>query len=158
MTQLDYRSPPDPLGRENRRTVLLVWGILLIIMGVILLVNLDVKANVAGAFHYAVGFVWSGFTSVMGPFMLLGSDIDWKAMPGNKISKHVFSVLRGVAVALPLLLLSASMPGASGNFSGLFLGIVAVLSLLVLLLGELTERWLFFTSVVAPKMPGAPAT
>jgi hypothetical protein len=80
-----------------------------IVMGVLLLVNLDVKANVAGTFHYIVGFIWSGLTSVFGSFLLLGSDIDWKAMPGNKVSRHVFSVLRGLAVALPLLLIFGAL-------------------------------------------------
>ncbi|HKP71193.1 MAG TPA: DUF4173 domain-containing protein [Pyrinomonadaceae bacterium] len=90
-----------------------------VIMGVILLVNLNVKANVAGVFHYAVGFIWSGLTSTLGAFMLLGSDIDWKAMPGNKISKHVFAVLRGIAIALPLLLIfGALFMAADAVFEG----------------------------------------
>src|SRR5262245_51321542 len=36
---------------------------ILIIMGVILLVNLNIKANFAGVFHYGAGFIWSGITS-----------------------------------------------------------------------------------------------
>ena len=92
---------------------------ILIVMGVILLVNFNIKANIAGAFHYAVGFVWSGLTSVFGPFMLLGADLDWKAMPGNKISKYVFSVLRGIAIALPLLLIfGALFMAADAVFEG----------------------------------------
>ena len=89
---------------------------ILVLMGVILLVNFDIKANVAGAFHYGAGFVWSGLTSFFGPFVLLGSDIEWKVMPGNKISRTVFSVLRGFAIALPLLLI----------FGGLFVAADAV--------------------------------
>ena len=92
---------------------------ILIIMGVILLVNFDIKANIAGAFHYAAGFVWSGLTSMFGPFLLLGTDIDWKAMPGNKISKNIFSVLRGIAIALPLLLIfGALFMAADAVFEG----------------------------------------
>jgi hypothetical protein len=41
---------------------------ILIVMGVILLVNFGIKANIAGAFHYGVGFIWSGLTSLFGPF------------------------------------------------------------------------------------------
>ena len=89
---------------------------ILVIMGIVLLVNFDIKANIAGSFHYAVGFIWSGLTSLFGPFLLLGADLDWKAMPGNKISKHVFAVLRGIAIALPLLLI----------FGGLFMAADAV--------------------------------
>ncbi len=89
---------------------------ILILMGVILLVNFDVKAHVAGAFHYVAGFIWSGITSVFGPIALLAADIDWKAMPGNKISRTLFAVLRGFAIALPLLLI----------FGGLFMAADAV--------------------------------
>ena len=93
---------------------------ILIIMGVILLVNLDIKANIAGVFHYAIGFVWSGLTSLFGPFLLLGSDIEWKAMPGNKISRNVFAVMRGLAIALPLLLVfGALFMAADAVFEGL---------------------------------------
>jgi hypothetical protein len=97
---------------------LLVWDTfaILIIMGVLMLASFDVKAHIAGTFHYIAGFIWSGLTSVFGPFVLLGSDLDWKAMPGNRISRHIFSVLRGVAIALPLLLI----------FGGLFMAADAV--------------------------------
>ncbi|MEP7148880.1 MAG: DUF4173 domain-containing protein [Acidobacteriota bacterium] len=89
---------------------------ILILMGVILLVNFDIKANIAGAFHYIAGFVYSGISSVFGPIALLAADIDWKAMPGNKISGKLFAVLRGLAIALPLLLI----------FGGLFVAADAV--------------------------------
>ncbi len=89
---------------------------ILILMGVILLVDFDVKANIAGAFHYIVGFVYSGLTSVFGAIALLAADIDWKVMPGNKISRTLFAVLRGFAIALPLLLI----------FGGLFMAADAV--------------------------------
>ena len=84
---------------------------ILIIMGVILLENFGVKAHIAGAFHFVCGFIWSGITSVFGPIALLAADLEWNAMPGNKISRVLFSVLRGLAIALPLLLI----------FGGLFM-------------------------------------
>ena len=89
---------------------------IIILMGVIILVNYDVKAHVAGAFHYVAGFIWAGITSVFGSIALFASDIDWSAMPGNKLSRHLFSVLRGLAIALPLLLI----------FGGLFMAADAV--------------------------------
>ncbi|MEP6704545.1 MAG: DUF4173 domain-containing protein, partial [Acidobacteriota bacterium] len=93
---------------------------ILVIMGVILLVNFSVKAHVAGTFHYAAGFIWSGSTSAFGSFVLLGSDIDWKDMPGNKISKGVFAVLRGIAIALPLLVIfGALFMAADAAFEGI---------------------------------------
>jgi hypothetical protein len=93
---------------------------ILIIMGVVLLANLDVKAHVAGAFHYIAGFIWSGLTSAFGPLFLLGSDIDWSSMPSNRLSRHMFSVLRGLAVALPLVLIfGALFMAADAAFEGL---------------------------------------
>ena len=101
---------------------ILVWDTfaILVLMGVLLLGNFDIKAHVAGAFHYAVGFIWSGITSVIGPFVLLGADIDWREMPGNKISRHVFSVLRGLAIAAPLLLIFGGLfMAADAAFEGM---------------------------------------
>ena len=86
------------------------------IMGVILLANFRIKAHIAGAFHYVAGFIWSGATSIFGPVALLVADINWQAMPGTKISRNLFAVLRGLAIALPLLLV----------FGGLFMAADAV--------------------------------
>lgn len=101
---------------------LLVWDTLaiLVIMGVLMLSSFDVKARIAGVFHYAAGFVWSGLTSVFGSFVLLGSDIDWKEMPGNKFSRTFFSVIRGIAIALPLILIfGALFMAADAAYEGL---------------------------------------
>lgn len=94
---------------------------ILVIMGVVLLANLDIKANLAGAFHYAAGFIWSAFVSAFGSFMLLGSDIDWKSMPNKgAFSRAIFSVLRGLAIVLPLLLIFGGLfMAADAAFEGL---------------------------------------
>ena len=94
---------------------------IIILMGVIILANFDVKAHLAGTFHYVAGFLWAGITSVFGSIALLAADIDWSAMPGNKLSRHLFAVLRGLAIALPLLLI----------FGGLFMAADAVFEGLV---------------------------
>jgi hypothetical protein len=60
-------------------------------------------------------------------------------------------------VLLPgLLLLENSL--APGGYSSIFVVCSVILIIAVLLLGELLERYLFFTAVVAPKMPGSPAS
>ncbi len=82
---------------------------ILIIMGVLVLPNFSVNARFAGAFHYVVGFLWSGISSAFAPFVLLGSDIEWKSMPGNRLSQNIFSVLRGLAIALPLILVFGAL-------------------------------------------------
>ncbi|MGB7069496.1 MAG: DUF4173 domain-containing protein [Pyrinomonadaceae bacterium] len=82
---------------------------ILILMGVLVLPNFGVNARVAGTFHYVAGFLWSGLSSAFAPFVLLGSDIEWKSMPGNRLSRNVFSVLRGLAIALPLVLIFGAL-------------------------------------------------
>ena len=32
--------------------------------------------RIAGAFHYAAGTIYAGLASLLGPFLLLGADID----------------------------------------------------------------------------------
>ena len=101
---------------------LLVWDTfaIIILMGVMLLGNFDLRAHISGAFHYVVGVLWAGITSVTGSFLLLGSDIDWTAIPSGKVTKHIFAVLRGLAIALPLLLIfGALFMAADAAFEGL---------------------------------------
>jgi hypothetical protein len=59
-------------------------------------------------------------------------------------------------VLLPWLLVSRAATAASGD--SLFLILASVLAVFVGAAGELLERYLFFTAVVAPKMPGVPAS
>jgi hypothetical protein len=101
---------------------LMVWNTfaIIILMGVMLLGNFDLKAHISGAFHYGISVIYAGITSVVGSFVLLGSDIDWTAIPAGKSTKHLFAVLRGLAIALPLLLIfGALFMAADAAFEGL---------------------------------------
>jgi hypothetical protein len=82
---------------------------IILIMGVLVLPNFGIEPRIAGVFHYAAGFVWSGISSLFAPFVLLGADIDWKAMPGGRLSKTAFSVLRGLAIALPMFMIFGAL-------------------------------------------------
>ena len=59
-------------------------------------------------------------------------------------------------LALPLVLMACSAPAGATSPSVLVSLVVLILALNFV--GELLERYLFFAAVVAPKMPGAPAT
>ncbi len=72
------------------------------------------------------------------------------------IQRYFFGIVGGIL--LPGLLAIEMWLTAGAGFHPLFIGIVVGLSIAVLLLGELLERYLFFTAVVAPKMPGSPTT
>lgn len=123
-----WRHRPDLLTRSNISLIaailffasmfvlraaeeLLVFDTFAILglMGVLLLANLNIRASIAGAFHYLVGIAWSGITSVFGSFLLLGSDIDWKTMPGGASGRTAFATLRGLAIALPLLFIFGAL-------------------------------------------------
>lgn len=92
---------------------------ILALMGVMVLGSFDIRAHIGGVFHYIAGFFTAAFSSFLGGFLLLGADIDWKSMPGNKASRHAFAVLRGIAIALPLVLVfGALFVAADAVFEG----------------------------------------
>ena len=86
------------------------------ILSVLFLPKIKVATQVAGVFHYGVAFLWSSFNSFFAPFALLGADIEWKDRARTGWSKNLIAVLRGVAVATPILLI----------FGGLFVAADAV--------------------------------
>ena len=93
---------------------------IIVLMGATILINFDIKAHIAGVVHYAAGSIWAGLTSIFGPFILLGTDIDWKTMPGNNLSRTLFAVMRGLAIAIPLLLIFGGLlVAADAAFEGL---------------------------------------
>ena len=75
----------------------------------------------------------------------------------TNLLRYFFGVMGGLL--LPLVLLSNSATAAyPEGFQPLFLGFIVVLITLLLVIGEMIERYLFFAASVAPKMPGAPCT
>lgn len=79
--------------------------------------------------------------------MLLTGDLSMTVM-----FRYFVAVVGGVL--LPAVLLSENALAAGGSFHPLFICVAAGLTWLTLLIGELSERYLFFTAVAAPKMPG----
>ena len=71
------------------------------------------------------------------------------------LARFYFGLIGGVLLPGALLLEHRLAPA---GYHPLFIGAMVLLSFAVLLAGELMERYLFFTAVVAPKMPGAPAS
>lgn len=71
-------------------------------------------------------------------------------------ARFFFGVLGGVF--LPLVLLAQQQLAPGDGFHPLFVGVVSLLVLGLCFVGELLERYLFFTAVIAPKMPGAQAS
>jgi hypothetical protein len=93
---------------------------ILIILAVLTLPALRIKTRVAGVFHYFIGFIWSGISAAFAPFTLIFGDIGWKTIPKTGWSKHLIAVLRGLAIAAPLLLsFGALFVAADAVFQGI---------------------------------------
>jgi hypothetical protein len=73
------------------------------ILAVLTLPALNIKMQIAGVFHYAIAAIWSAISSAFTPFLLIFDDIKWKSLPQNGWTKHLTAVLRGLAIAAPIL-------------------------------------------------------
>ena len=71
------------------------------------------------------------------------------------LRRFFFGVVGGIVLPLTLL---AEWTIAAGSYHPLFVGVMTLLMLGLLTIGELHERYLFFAASVAPKMPGSPAS
>jgi hypothetical protein len=93
---------------------------ILTILAVLSLPALKIKTNLAGVFHYTISFIWAGLNAVFAPFFLLITDIAWKTLPQTGWSKHLISVLRGLIIATPLVLIfGALFMAADAVFQGI---------------------------------------
>lgn len=111
-------------------------------------------ASVAKLLLEATVFTWlraKQFTPLKRTALLLTGEL------GLTTFKRFFLGSVG-GVVLPALLVVGTLDPDQGGFNPLFVGLTVLLAVVVTLLAELMERYLFFTAVVAPKMPGAPAS
>lgn len=79
------------------------------ILSILFLPRMGLAARVAGVFQYGVGFLFSAFGSIFSPFLLLFNDIEWGNLPKNGFTRHLFSVLRGIAIVTPILLIFGAL-------------------------------------------------
>ncbi len=80
----------------------------------------NARMRFAGLLKYCSGVISSGFNAAFGMFPLLLNDIEWKSLPRTGWSRHVWAVMRGVVVAVPLLLVfGALFMAADAVFSNL---------------------------------------
>ncbi len=93
---------------------------ILTILAILTLPILKIKPQIAGVSHYIAGAVWSGISALFMPFLLVFDDIKWAQIPQTGWSKHLVSVLRGLAIATPILLVfGALFVAADAVFEGL---------------------------------------
>lgn len=89
---------------------------ILTILVVLTLPAMKIKTQIAGVIHYIFAAFMSGINVAFAPFYLLLGDIEWNTIPRAGWTRHLIAVLRGLAIAAPILLI----------FGGLFMAADAV--------------------------------
>jgi hypothetical protein len=93
---------------------------ILAVLSVLFLPQMKVTTQIAGVFHYIVGFVWSCLSAVGAPFLLIFSDVEWGGIPRDGWRRHAFSAARGAAIAAPLILIFGGLfVAADAAYEGL---------------------------------------
>jgi hypothetical protein len=106
--------------RDSIQLKLLNTLAILTILSVLTLPVLKIKSNVAGIVHYLFAGFWAGINAAFAPFYLVFEDIKWKTLPQNGWTKHLTAVLRGLAIAVPILLVfGALFMAADAVFQGI---------------------------------------
>lgn len=101
---------------------LIVFDVLTIvaIFAVLALPALRIKLPTAGVSHYVIGFASSTLHAFFAPLLLMIDDIKWPDLPKKGWSRGVFSAMRGLLIAVPLLLVfGALFVAADASFEGL---------------------------------------
>lgn len=63
----------------------------------------------SGVADYGLSLIWMGIAALLGPLPLLVSDIQWSEIPTGKRSGQAIALLRGLLIALPLVLIFGSL-------------------------------------------------
>lgn len=106
--------------RDSLTLQILDGAALLIIFSLIALRARGGRIKLAGMIEYVTGGVLAGFNALFGAFPLVFSDIHWKEMPRSGWTRHAAAIARGVAIAVPLVLIfGALLMAADAVFEGL---------------------------------------
>lgn len=82
---------------------------IIILMGVLILSSMKVRAKIGGVLHYAIGVLWAGINSAFSPAILLSTDVKWNSIPKMGWSRHLIAAIRGLLIALPLVLVFGAL-------------------------------------------------
>lgn len=77
---------------------------MLVLLAILSLPALKIQPQIAGLLHYALGGVSSGLNAAVAPFRLIFGDIEWQLIPRRGWTKHALGIVRGLAIAAPILL------------------------------------------------------
>lgn len=106
--------------RDSFELKMLNFAAILTILALLTLPALKIKQKAAGIFHYGISVIYAGLSAALAPFWLLFDDITWKQIPNEGWSKHLISVIRGLAIAMPILFVfGALFMAADAVFEGI---------------------------------------
>lgn len=83
--------------------------IILTILAVLSLPALNIKPAATGFLQYFVGAFSSVVNAIVAPFLLVFDDVQWKTIPRSGWSKHLIAVLRGLAIAAPIVIVFGAL-------------------------------------------------
>ncbi len=108
------------LWRDSMELKLLNTLSILTILAVLTLPALKVKPQFAGIFQYFCAALWTAISTIFAPFVLFFDDVKWKTIPQKGWTKHLVAVLRGLAIAAPILIVFAALfMAADAVFQGI---------------------------------------
>jgi hypothetical protein len=94
--------------------------IILATLAILSLPALNIQVHLSGFLQYALGAVNSALNAACAPFVLVFKDIEWKTLPQTGWTKHRAAVLRGLAIAGPIVLVfGALFMAADAVFEGI---------------------------------------
>lgn len=117
---------------------------LCIILGLAMLRARGGEVRLAGLAHHAIGVAASAGDAAMGAANLLFRDVRWSELRTEGAARHGVSVLRGAALAVPLLLVFGSLlAAADARFQSLMGGLtIEIPTLLLHTLVALLVAWI----------------
>lgn len=82
---------------------------ILAILAVATLPAIGVKNAAAGVVHFAAGAFWSLTNAMIAPLVLVFGDIRWKELQSDGWRRNLVAVLRGLAIAAPLVFIFGAL-------------------------------------------------
>ncbi len=82
---------------------------ILVLLALVILRTREGRIRLAGLSDYALALLISGANAIFGMFPLVFIDVRWREIPRAGWSRHVLAIVRGLAIAVPLLLIFGAL-------------------------------------------------
>lgn len=82
---------------------------LLTLFSLVLLCSRGGRVSATGVTNYALAGIVSGVSALFAPLLLLFSDVGWNEIPRGGWRRHALSIMRGLIIGLPLVLIFGAL-------------------------------------------------